>query len=79
MTQRNTPERADMLAKRAAEQLSRRPRFTPIAGTPSFSTRGQRGAPWNTKRWTDARWLAREEAHEHRREIARRLKQGMSA
>ena len=53
---RNSPARAAMLADRATAQLMRMlPRFTPIPGRPSLSTRGQRTASWLTKAHTPSR------------------------
>lgn len=52
---RNSSERADMLAKRAAEQRSRVPRFTRVLGRKNLSKRGQYGQPWRTKKHTPSR------------------------
>lgn len=55
MAQRNTPERADLLARRADEQRARVPRITPVPSRASYSTRGQTGKTWQTKRHTAMR------------------------
>lgn len=54
--QRNSEDRAAMLADRAAEQRRRVPRFTPVPAKARFSTRGERAQTWRTKAWTPARW-----------------------
>lgn len=54
--QRNSPERADMLADRADEQRRRVPRITRTVSKPRFSKRGEPGQTWRTKAWTPARW-----------------------
>lgn len=69
MTQRNSPECKAMLADRAAEQRGRTAGFRPMPQrSKRFSTRGERGETWRTKRWTEARrqdrdfWLKRKAA-----------------
>jgi hypothetical protein len=76
MAQRNTPERADMLAQRASAQRNRAPGFTPMHRKP----RNFVGKKWDpTGEWQPLSrppfvpaWMNRRtgKPHEHRRELA---------
>lgn len=53
--QRNSEERAAMLAERARRQRERFNSFTPVLARTRLSTRGERGRPWLTKKHTASR------------------------
>ncbi len=56
MKQRNSEERAGMLAARAQEQRERiSGRVLETTPHKSHSTRGMKGETWRTKKWTAAR------------------------
>ena len=62
MPQRNTPERRNMLAVRAAAAVLAIPGFTASPRRRRYSTRGERGETWRTKKWTPAHLRDRAEA-----------------
>jgi len=68
MAQRNSPDRADMLAERIRLRRMRTglPEYMPARA--SLSTRGDRGRPWLTKKHTPARLQA---MHEHAERLAK--------
>lgn len=56
MKQRDSEERADMLAARAQEQRARvSGRVQEMPPHKSHYTRGMKGETWRTKKWTAAR------------------------
>lgn len=68
MTQRNSEERAAMLAERIRLRRMRTGRAQYMPARRSFSTRGERGQTWRTKKHTPSR---KKDLAEHRERVAK--------